>query len=156
MLAFVGTAPRVVIAKKTPQVVIAKNKAIFVSIGGAQGAQGVQGIDGVSGNGSALAVSFSWGDATPAIIVTAPAGKTVFKVELILKEAFNSPSNLTIGDSTDNARLFNVNGLDLSQAGTYQSNPNYVYTVNTPVNIYLTLGVGNSVGNGIILFYIEA
>jgi hypothetical protein len=108
------------------------------------------------GNGSALAASFSWGDATPAIITTVTGGKTVFKVELILKTAFDVSSNLTVGDSADNARLFNVSNLDLSQPGTYQSNPDYVYPVNTPVNIYLTLGTGNSTGNGIILIYIEA
>jgi len=120
------------------------------------GIQGLQGISGSSGNGSALAASFSWGDAMPAIIATIPAGKVVFKVELILKTAFDVSSNITIGDSADNTRLFNVNGLDLSQVGTYQSNPDYVYSASTPVNIYLTLGVGNSTGNGIILIYIEA
>lgn len=140
-----------------PQVVIASNdKPVFVHTGGAQGAQGIRGLDGASGNGSALSTSFSWGDAMPVIIATVPSGKTVFKVELILKTAFNVASNITIGDNADNARLFNISGLDLSQTGTYQSNPDYAYTVNTPVSIYLTLGVGNSTGNGIILIYIEA
>jgi hypothetical protein len=119
------------------------------------GVQGPAGMSGGSGNGSAIAITFAWGDATPDLIATVPAGKVVFKVELVLMNAFNVASTLTVGDSSDHASLFNVSGLDLTETGTYQSNPDHLYASSTPINIYISLGGGVSAGNGIILVYIQ-
>lgn len=134
-------------------VVLAENPDFVTVLGGTQG---VQGIQGASGDGSAIAYPFSWGDATPAIITTSVIGKTVYKVELVLLTAFNAASSITVGDSGNNSRLFNVNNLDLSEIGTYQTNPNYTYLSSTDINLYITLGGGNTTGNGIILIYIQA
>lgn len=116
---------------------------------------GVQGLQGASSNGSALSIRFAWGDATPALIATVPANKTVLKVEVVVLTGFDVPSGITVGDSADHERLFNVPDLDLTQAGTYQARPNCIYIASTPVNLYLSLGSGGAIGKGIVLIYIE-
>ena len=102
-----------------------------------------------------IAHTFSWGDASPITMINVPANKTIFKVEVILKTAFNSPSNLIIGDNIDPGRLFSITNLDLSQVGSYESNPNYTYSVSTNLLLSVTLGGGVTQGNGIILIYIQ-
>lgn len=122
---------------------------------GAQGPAGANGTPGANGQGSAIAHLFSWGDATPAFVANVPAGKVVFKVEIVLLTAFNTASTLTVGDSGNTSRLFSVIDIDLSSAATYQANPNFLYGSLTAVNLYITPGVGNSLGNGIVLLYVE-
>ena len=114
---------------------------------------GPQGPAGTSSN--AIQVPFSWGDATPSLVSTVLSNKTVFKVELILLVAFDTVSTLTVGDASNNQRLFASDSADLSQVGSYQSNPNYSYGTTTNVNLYLTPGVGNTQGSGLILLYIQ-
>ncbi len=145
----------------TDVVVIHEPEIITVEVGSPDavvvdaGFQGPPGPPGSSGNGSAIVHSFAWGDATPATIVNAPAGKMVFKVEVILSTPFDAASVLTVGDSLDNARLFGADDIDLTVAGTYQTNPGFSYAGITAINVYLTLGGGVSTGNGLILIYIQ-
>jgi hypothetical protein len=116
---------------------------------------GPQGPTGPSGQGTAVSLNFSWGDATPALIATIPAGKTVFKVEVILLVAFDVASTLTVGDAGNVQRLVDITDSDLTQTGGYQVNPNFLYNSLTDVNLYLTPGVGNTQGSGLILLYIQ-
>lgn len=116
---------------------------------------GPPGPAGATGQGTALSVTFAWGDATPALIASVPAGKTVFKVEVVILTTFDTPSILTVGDSSDNSRHVGVNDTELNQVGGYQTNPNLVYVSTTDVNLYITPGVGNTQGNGLILLYIQ-
>lgn len=115
---------------------------------------GIQGPKGVAGIGL-LFYAFSWGDSTPAVIIMAHAGKKAYKTEVILSEAFNADSTLTLGDSADPSRLFDAGDIDLTLPGTYQSHKIYQYTTDTPINLYLTPGAGNSAGSGLILVYLQ-
>jgi hypothetical protein len=116
---------------------------------------GIKGDKGDQGSGLAAAYAFSWGDASPALIVIAPAGKVIYKTELVLLTAFDSPSALTVGDGGDNSRLFFVDNLDLTATGTYESNTTHIYIAPTDIKLYLTIGVGTTQGNGILLVYIQ-
>jgi hypothetical protein len=116
---------------------------------------GIKGDKGADGDG-AIATRFAWGDATPALITVATANKAVLGIEVIVLQAFDAPSNITVGDADNHQRLFDIPELDLSQVGTYQSSPNHVYGVATDINLYLTTGVGGSVGKGIVLIHSEA
>jgi hypothetical protein len=109
----------------------------------------------ITAKSGGLALRFSWGDATPEVIASIPAGKVVSKVEINLLTAFNVPSTLSVGDSSDVQRLFPIDGIDLTQAGKYQASPNYIYTSATTVNLYLSPGVGNTQGNGVVVITIE-
>jgi len=123
---------------------------------GGQGPQGPAGRPGSAGTGSAMAHPFSWGDATPATIITVPAGKKVLKLEVVLDVAFDVAAILTIGDAANHSRLFSVDDIDTQGIGTYQTNPGYKYINQSPVNLYITLGGGTTTGSGLILIYIEA
>lgn len=151
----------VVVLPSDDTVVIVEDKtyvstfAVNQSVNTIAGVQGLQGADGLSSSGGAIAHRFSWGDA-PQLITTVPAGGTVFKVELVLLTAFNVPSSLAVGDSLDAGRLFNVPNLDLTQAGTYETNPNFTCDTQTEAALHITLGIGVQAGSGIILIYIQA
>lgn len=145
----------------TDVVVVSDQQIVTVEVGAQEvvtvetGFPGPPGPPGSSGNGSAISHSFAWGDATPAKIIDVPAGKMVFKIEVILSVPFDVASTLTIGDSLDNARLFGADDIDLTVAGTYQTNPGFTYTGITAINVYLALGGGVSTGSGLILIYIQ-
>jgi hypothetical protein len=145
----------------TDVVVVSDQQAVIVEVGAQDavivetGFQGPPGAPGSSGNGSAVIHAFAWGDATPATIIYVPAGKMVFKVEVILKTPFDGESMLTIGDILDNARLLGADDIDLTVVGTYQTNPGFTYAEITSVNVYLALGGGISTGSGLILIYIQ-
>jgi len=136
-------------------VVAVQKKGIAVVAAGRQGPPGANGAPGANGQGAAIPYVFSWGDATPALIANIPAGKVVFKVEVVLLTAFNVASTVTVGDSGNTSRLFSTADIDLSSAATYQSNPNHLYGSLAAVNLYVSPGVGNSQGNGIVLLYVE-
>jgi hypothetical protein len=136
-------------------VVAVQKKGIAVVAAGRQGPAGANGVPGANGQGAAIPYVFSWGDATPALIANVPAGKVVFKVEVVLLAAFNVASTVTVGDAGNTSRLFSTADIDLSSAATYQSNPNHLYGSLTAVNLYVSPGVGNSQGNGIVLLYVE-
>lgn len=141
-----------IVAQNDKNVIVKKNKSRVVF---SAGRQGVAGIPGANGQGASIPLTFAWGDATPALIANVPAGKVVFKVEVVLLTAFNTASTLTVGDAGNTSRLFSSADIDLSSAATYQSNPNFLYGSLTAVNLYISPGVGNSQGNGIVLLYVE-
>jgi hypothetical protein len=144
----------VTVLADNPAAVVLADKPLPITV--LSGIQGPQGIPGASGNGSASAYSFAWGDATPANIIMAPAGKTIFKIEVIIKTPFDVVPSFSIGDSLNHARLFDDTDLDALSMGTYQTNPGYAYETETQLRLYLTPGGGTSAGNGIILIYMEA
>jgi len=117
--------------------------------------QGAPGTPGLPGSGVGIPLTFSWGDATPALIGIVPAGKIVYKVEVNVLVAFDVVSTLSVGDVGDHERVFDIGSVDLSAVGSYQTNPTTTYGSLTNINLYLTPGVGNTQGSGLILLYIQ-
>jgi hypothetical protein len=95
-------------------------------------------------------IAFSYGDPTPWQLARVASGKTVLTVTVGILTPFNGTTpSLTIGDSGDPARFMS---LDLSTAsGTYEVNPDYLYSTETDINLYLSIGGSTTAGNGIIL-----
>jgi len=114
-----------------------------------------QGAPGISGSGADNIVdySFSWGDVSPNLLLTVPSGESIVKVEVAILTPFDTVSSLSIGDTLNNQRLFPSNAIDLSIAATYVSNIAYTYVSSENINLYLSPGVGNTQGNGLILIY---
>ena len=139
----------VVTSSDASRVVITNPNQSIVKIGGQQGPPGADGANGGSGEKFA----FSWGDASPATLLTLPANTLVKRVEIIILVGFDTVSSLSVGDSGNNSRLFASSNIDLSGVNTWESNPNYTYTTSTPVFLYLTPGSGNSTGNGVVFLY---
>jgi hypothetical protein len=103
-----------------------------------------------------IEMPFSWGDATPAVIVVVPAGKTVFKVQVVLQNVFNGAAvGLTIGDSADNDRLLAAEHISLFDLATYETNPNYLYVTQTEVYLYISVDGSNTQGNGVVLMELK-
>jgi len=150
MIEVVETASGTVVVETTSDTVVIETPAVeHIELG-------IQGPPGPPGTGAAIVYSFAWGDATPAQIAVALAGKTVFKVEVIIKTPFDATPTFSIGDSVGNDRLFANTDIDAVTAGVYQTNPGYTYVAETPINLYITPGNGTTTGNGLILIYIEA
>jgi hypothetical protein len=126
-----------------------------VSVGVVAGVQGVAGRDGLNGAG-VIQVAFGWGDATPALLVNAPANKAVLSIEVAILRAFDVASSIVIGDTANPNRLFNLDGLDLTQVGSYQVTPDYIYSSATDIFYTITAGSGNSTGGGLISISLQA
>jgi hypothetical protein len=99
-----------------------------------------------------IEIPFSWGDASPVTIINVPAGKTVFTVQIALQTAFNGAGVvLTVGDSGDHSRLMTAGQNNPYEAAIYESNPVYLYSGLTTINLYITVDGSNTQGSGTIL-----
>lgn len=99
-------------------------------------------------------VPFQWNVVNPFPLWTG-VGRIVH-VRLVLDVPFDAiASTLTIGDAGDPSRLMGASQSYLSEAGTYESHPLYVYASSATVNLYLSLGVGNTVGSGEVILYFD-
>lgn len=94
---------------------------------------------------------FSYGDATPSVIFTSPAGRTVLSSQISVLTAFNgSGAALTLGDATVSDRLISASENDPATVATYETDPLYTYITDTQVLLSITPGSGASQGNGIV------
>ena len=120
---------------------------------GEKGDKGDKGDPGINANN--ITWPFAWGDATPQKIITVPAGFTVQQISIIMQTAFDVYSILTLGDADNHSRLVSAWQLDVTEANTYEINPNIKYFVETDLNFYLVLGNGCSMGNGLIIVTLQ-
>lgn len=118
-------------------------------------AQGPAGAPGAPGSG-AVEIAFAFGDATPAMLLTAPANKTVYGVGIHLHTAFNGTgAALSIGDAGDPARLMAATANDPAAVGSYLTSPNHRYGVGTPLILTITPGGGATQGAGIVTLQVQ-
>lgn len=120
---------------------------------GEKGDKGDKGDPGVNAND--ITFLFGFGDATPQKITTVAAGFTVQQIRIVLLTAFDVYSVLTLGDVNDHSRLVSTWQLDVTEANTYEINPNIKYAVETDINYYLVLGNGCTTGNGLIIVTLQ-
>jgi len=140
------------------QVVVEDTSIQTISVGeqGPTGAQGPIGLTGPAG-GAAVEMSFSYGDATPATIATAVAGKLVYGVGVHIKVPFDGVgAALRVGDAGQLDRLMAATENDPTQVGSSTTAPAYAYGVNTAVLLSVTPGAGATQGSGIIVLYIQS
>ena len=104
-------------------------------------------------SGNALQFPFLWSDAAISPIVVAMAGKIVLAVEMIIQVPFDTFSTLSVGDASDNSRLLSTTDNDTSVVCNCETEPAYLYTSDTQINLYISAGVGNTTGSGLILIY---
>ena len=122
-----------------------------------QGPAGPRGLPGASGTGGAIQYNFAWGDAAPQVVIPASSGKTIFRVDCVITSPFDGVgTTLTLGDTLNNRRLVDIDQVDLTTTGIYQTNPNVKYNTPTNINIYISPAGGNSTGSGFFLIYMES
>ena len=130
---------------------------------GPMGPRGPRGVDGVSIQGPMgpmgpvggnIMIPFSYGDATPKKIYTAN-NELILRCSIWLITNFDGLNvHLSVGDDVDNNRLLPSSGVYPNEVGEYASSPAYKYTLETDLNLYITLGSGNSTGNGYIVLQV--
>lgn len=95
--------------------------------------------------------NFAYGDASPAIVATVPAGKAVFEVEVVILNPFDGVgATLSVGDAGLSDRLMASIENDPTQRGSSTTAPAYQYASDTDIILTITPGAGASQGNGIV------
>lgn len=148
----------VVVTNDTPTQVHVSNDVTNVITEGKQGPPGTQGPIGPVGPGAsgAIEINFAFGDATPAILVTAPAGKLIFGVSLHIRVPFDGAgASLTVGDAGDLDRLMTAVENVPTSVGSNTTNPAYAYGVDTQLLLSITAGAGATQGSGLATIYIQ-
>lgn len=99
-----------------------------------------------------LTLPFAWGDATPAVVGTIPAGRLVETVELAITTAFNGSSPaLRVGRTGALDELMAAAQNDPTAIGGYEVTPLRKYDAATPILLSITPGSGASAGAGLLV-----
>lgn len=124
---------------------------------GTQGPPGAAGVQGPPGSGGgAIEINFAFGDATPATLITATAGKIVYGIGVHIRVPFDGVgAQVTVGDAGDLDRLMTAVENDLTSVGSNETNPAYAYGSNTQLLLSITPGAGASQGSGLVTIYIQ-
>jgi hypothetical protein len=110
-----------------------------------------------AGSGGGTQANFAYGDATPAAVVTAAAGKVVYSVEVVIVVPFDGVgAAITVGDAAVPDRLMNAGENALTLVGSNTTAPAYRYNVDTPVLLSITPGAGASQGSGAIIIHVQS
>lgn len=146
-------------AEQLVNVEIAEGAVEIVEIDGEQveiTLLGMQGPPGTPAPGAIAPISFSWGDATPALLTTVWAGKRVYVVEVVISTAFNgSGASLTVGPLASPTELMAASENDPTVVASYEANPDKLYASSTAIYLHITPGSGASAGSGQVRLQVE-
>lgn len=118
---------------------------------------GLQGPRGVAAIGAITPINFSWGDASPALLVTVGAGKRVYVVEILITEEFDGVgAALSVGPLAAPAELMATGENDPTTIASYEATPDKFYGAATAIYLTITPGAGASAGSGQVRVQIEA
>lgn len=134
--------------QSTGSVVSVDPGPVQVIAAGQMGPQGPVGPQGLDGSGW-ISKRFDWGDATPKLVATIAAGRTVLRAVVYLIEGFDgSGSSLSLGTVGDPSELLSAG--DVSSVGSVSSTPSVEYAADTPIYLTISLGTGNTKGSGYV------
>lgn len=132
------------------RITVSSPKVRIVTVGklGPPGPEGQQGPAGTP----RIEIAFSFGDATPAELFMALAGKLIERVTIFIETAFDGDTpSLTIGDEDDPSRLMSAVENNPSEEAAYQVTPNLSYETDTRILLFITPGLGSSQGSGLVV-----
>ena len=119
------------------------------------GEQGPPGTDGLNGSGP-LEFPFAYGDATPAAVTTATAGKLIYGVQVNIKVPFDGTgASLTVGDAGQADRLMAATENDPTIVGAHLTTPVYAYSTGTGVLLGINQGAGATQGSGLLVLHVQ-
>ena len=114
-----------------------------------------QGPPGTDGAGQHT-FPFSWGDATPASLMSASAGQMILAVTISLDVPFNGVgASLSLGDAGDTGRLLASSMIDPTVVGAFENAPCLRFGSNTQILLTIVPGTGASSGSGVVSLYLE-
>lgn len=113
-------------------------------------------LDTVKGVGSrTIRIDVQFGDVNVIPLYKIPAGLYVLNARIIIETAFNGTNpTISIGDTSDNARLMSTTQNYLGSTRTYQSTPSFKYNSETQINVYFTSG-SSSVGVATVFMTVQ-
>jgi len=89
-------------------------------------------------------------------VFTCTANKQIYSVDITIKTPFNGTSpSLSIGDAADHNRIMSTTENNPAEAANYLVVPDYIYTADTPVLLYIVQGAGATAGTGIVTIEIQ-
>lgn len=135
-------------------IVLIEDSVIEIVTVGEVGPPGPQGAAG-SGSGGVV-LEFTFGDATPRLITTVAANKTIFRAFLNIEVPFNGTSpSLKIGSTAtpDDVMLESEN--DPTIQASFETHPSRVYGSSTQVFLTIVPGGGTTQGRGQVILDIE-
>lgn len=136
-------------------VIVRETGATRLVFGGEQGPKGQPGPPGPSGAAS-VEINFAFGDATPAPIVTALAGKLIYGVQVYIRVPFDGAgAALVVGDAAQSDRLMAAAENDVLAVGGNTTAPAHAYAVDTPVLLGITPGAGATQGAGLLVLSVQ-
>ena len=154
-----GTPDGTMVARQPDVVIVAGDPPQSLAIAaGAQGPTGAQGAIGPAGPAGAASVeiNFAFGDATPAPVVTALAGKLIYGVQLHIKVPFDGAgAALVVGDAAQANRLMAADENDVLSIGSNTTAPAYAYAADTQILLSITPGAGATQGLGLLVLSIQ-
>ena len=121
---------------------------------GARGADGADGSAGANGDGQYPTVSFAFGDASPAIVMTVnPASAAeVALVQVEIEEAFDGVgAQIAFGTVADPDSLMRADQNDPSELAVYETSPRVRLAGGEQLQLTITPGAGASQGRGKII-----
>ena len=99
-----------------------------------------------------LVHSFAYGDATPAMVGTLPAGAVISAVTLIILTAFNGVSPaLAVGDDGNDSRFMTAEQNDAGEAVAYTTSPGEKLSAAVTVRLSIQPGTGATAGSGLLI-----
>ena len=99
-----------------------------------------------SGSGSGGNTLESTGDIafnalSPITLGNVQAGQRVLQVQVIIPEAWDGTgASLTVGTDTTNDLLVKTQDTDITSTGTYEIQPNYAFTANETIKVFIAPG----------------
>lgn len=112
--------------------------------------------DSSNTDAKSVEVDVVYNDASPVDLITLSDGRRIVSVVVEVTTIFNLPATLKIGDVLDPDKLMTSDLNDLSELGTYSTNPDFVYANGSDVTLRATLNNGgSSQGNArIVITYV--
>lgn len=119
------------------------------------GMQGPPGVDGADATGQRT-FSFEWGDATPALLMSAAAGQMVLGVTVSIDEPFDGVgAAISVGDAGDDGSLIDSGMIEPTVVGAFQNAPCLRFVSATQLFLTITPGTGASTGSGVVSLFLE-
>lgn len=117
-----------------------------------RGPQGAQGPAGSSGAGLLPPINFSYGDASPAVVLLLSVTSEIAAVSLQIEEAFNGVgASIALGTAGEPGALIPSADNDPSMLVTYEFSPRIEYAGGTLILLTINAGTGGSSGRGQII-----
>lgn len=137
--------------KSSGKKIVVSSPQVRLVTAGKVGPSGPQGIPGPAGT-PRVELPFSFGDATPAELFMAVAGKLIERITIFIETAFDGESpSLTIGDEDNPALLMESFENDPKEEAAYQVTPNLYYETDKQVLLFISPGLGASQGSGLVV-----